>query len=96
MQNLFRVTMAALAFACCCGVLPASADKLAGASCAKSLAPDAMKVYQIAAPDIKADTDIRALLKAKLTPVVRSGEMTQDAARAAGQAAGPCLKALQQ
>jgi hypothetical protein len=75
---------------------PALADPAAGEACAKTLSPPALKIYQAAAPDLKPDTDLATLLRAKTRPMVMSGDMTRSTARPAASAAAVCLRSLSQ
>jgi len=75
---------------------PALADPAAAESCAKNLSPPALKIYRAAAPDMKRDTDIGAVLREKVRPMVMSGDMNRATARPAATAASFCLRNLQQ
>lgn len=74
--------------------LPAWADAAAGQACAKRLSPTELAIYRAAAPDVQPDTDLPDLLRAKVRPMVASGQMDRSTARAAAKAAGGCLDAL--
>jgi hypothetical protein len=75
---------------------PAFADPAGGDGCARSLSPAALEVYRAAAPDLRPDSDLRALLRAKVMPLVMTGEMNTSTARSAAIGASVCLRSLQQ
>jgi hypothetical protein len=78
------------------GATPALADPAAGEACAKTLSPPALKIYQAAAPDLKPDTDLASLVRAKTRPMVMAGDMNRATARPAAYAAAACLRSLSQ
>jgi membrane fusion protein, multidrug efflux system len=61
-------------------------------SCAAGLSTEAKAIYDAAAPEFAASTDPRALIKAKVTDLVKAGAVRQDSARASAKAAGDCLR----
>jgi hypothetical protein len=75
---------------------PALADPSATAGCARTLSPAALEVYRAAAPDLRPDSDLRVLLRAKVIPLVITGEMSTTTARTAAIGASICLRSLQQ
>jgi hypothetical protein len=75
---------------------PAFADEQAANSCARTLSPAALEIYRAAAPDLKPDTNMASLLRAKVMPMVMSGDMNRTTARTAATAASFCLRGLQQ
>jgi hypothetical protein len=75
---------------------PALADALSATSCARTLSPEALEIYRAAAPDIRQDTDMVSVIRAKVIPMVMSGDMTRSTARIAATAASTCLRSLQE
>jgi len=74
---------------------PAFADPLIAESCAKNLSPPALRIYRAAEPAVKPDSDLRALLRAKVMPMVLSGDMNRRTAQPAATEASFCLRNLQ-
>jgi hypothetical protein len=88
-----RWLLAALALA----LVPACAiasDPAAATKCAGGLGPDARQIYDLVAPEVTPASNIKDLIVAKARPLVMSGKMSRDDARAAANQAGPCLKLL--
>ncbi len=77
-------------------VLPvaAHADQAAGNACAANLSPNGQMLYSKTAPTITPKSDIKDALTAQARPLVMNGTLSRDAARAAAEAAGECLKLL--
>jgi hypothetical protein len=75
---------------------PAVADPVGAELCAKSLSPAALKIYRAAAPDLKPNSSMEAVLRSAVIPMVMSGDMTRSTARPAAMAASYCLRTLQQ
>jgi hypothetical protein len=75
---------------------PALADPAGALDCARNLSPAALRVYRAAAPELRPDSDLRELLRAKVIPLVMTGEMNTTTARAAAIGASICLRGLQQ
>jgi hypothetical protein len=75
---------------------PALADPVAAESCAKTLSPPALRIYRAAAPDMKPGSNMEAVLRAKIMPMVMAGDMNRTTARPAAMAASGCLRTLQQ
>ncbi len=72
----------------------ARADQAQGAACARTLSPDALKIYSLTAPGLGRDTPIRDALTSTVRPLVLTGQMGIGAARTAAGAAAECLEAL--
>jgi hypothetical protein len=75
---------------------PALADGQGANSCAKNLSPAALEIYRAAAPDLRRDSNMASLLRAKVMPMVMNGDMNRTTARIAATAASFCLRDLQQ
>jgi hypothetical protein len=75
---------------------PALADQASAESCARSLSPAAFEIYRAAAPSMRPNADMAAILRAKVMPMVMSGDMNRTTARIAATAASFCLRNLQQ
>jgi hypothetical protein len=77
-------------------VLPvaAHADQAAANACAANLSPNGQMLYNKTAPTMKPTSDIKDALTAQARPLVMNGTLSRDAARAAAEAAGECLKLL--
>jgi hypothetical protein len=90
-SSVFRCTFPLLFIAA-----PALADPVAAESCAKSLSPPALRIYRAAAPDMKPGSNMEAVLRAKIIPMVMAGDMNRSTARPAAMAASGCLRTLQQ
>jgi len=73
---------------------PALADAAAGEACAGALSGPALQIYRAAAPELRADTDLASLLRAKVAPMVLFGPLDTATARVAAKAAADCLEAL--
>jgi hypothetical protein len=73
---------------------PAFADRASADACAAKLPPDAKTIYAATAPSIGPATSIVDELRSKVRPMVMSGKMSQDSARANAEVAGECLKLL--
>jgi len=86
----------ALAAAVICLPAAALAGKAEGDACAAGLSAPSQKIYQAVAPDVTPTSDLRSLVKSKVRSMVIGGEIKRGDARANAEAAGPCLKALQQ
>ncbi len=74
---------------------PAFADEQSASSCARTLSPAALEIYRAAAPELRPGTDMASLLRAKVMPMVMSGDMNRTTARTAATAASFCLRGLQ-
>jgi hypothetical protein len=72
----------------------AQADQAAAKACASGLSPDGQLLYTKTAPSITPSSDVREALMAVARPMVMNGSLSRDAARAAAEAAGQCLKLL--
>ncbi|WP_407049219.1 hypothetical protein [Methyloraptor flagellatus] len=70
----------------------ARADLAAGAACAAKLPVPAKLVYDAVAPALKPDSVMKDVVIAQVRPLVLSGKLDRASARAAAEAAGPCLK----
>ena len=70
----------------------ARADLAAGAACAAKLPVAAKLVYDAVAPALKPDSVMKDVVIAQVKPLVLSGKLDRSSARAAAEAAGPCLK----
>jgi hypothetical protein len=69
-----------------------SASRAAADTCAAQLSVDAKLIYKASIGDVSPGTDLPALVKSKVRSLVMSGRVSRDAAPAAAQAAGSCLK----
>ncbi len=70
------------------------ADQAAATACSTKLSKDGQLIYSKAAPTVTPKTDIKDAVVSVARPMVMNGSMSRDAARAAGEAAGECLKLL--
>ncbi|MCA0249169.1 MAG: hypothetical protein LCH93_21385 [Proteobacteria bacterium] len=70
------------------------ADQAAATACSAKLSKDGQLIYSKAAPTVTPKTDIKDAVVSVARPMVMNGSMSRDAARAAGEAAGECLKLL--
>lgn len=75
-------------------VAPALADAAGAQSCAAKLSPAAQSIYRAAAPEVRPDTDLPALLRSKVRPMVMSGQIPENVARPEAEHAGECLRLL--
>lgn len=77
-------------------LLPAQAfaDKAAADACAAKLPPAGQQIYAATAPSITPSSDIPKVMKSKVVPLVRAGQMSPQDARANVQAAGQCLSMI--
>jgi multidrug efflux system membrane fusion protein len=80
---------------------PASGESLAqgaisGAAdgCASGLPPEAKAIYDAAAREFASSQDPRALVRAKVADLVKSGKVQQESARESAMTAGDCLRRL--
>ncbi len=71
-----------------------AADAKASADCASKLPPEGKKMYDASAPAVKADSELRDVIRTGAIPLVMGGELTVEAAQAAGPAVGQCLALL--
>ena len=72
----------------------AARDEKAAAACAAKLAPDGKAIYDSVAPDVKADTNLAELVRAKAIPMVMFGNITRESAQTNGRPAGECAVLL--
>jgi hypothetical protein len=70
------------------------ADQAAATACSTKLSKDGQLIYSKAAPTVTPKTDIKDAVISVARPMVMNGSMSRDTARAAGEAAGECLKLL--
>lgn len=73
---------------------PARADQAAAKACADSLDPKARLVFDETAPKVKPGADVKDALRSAVRPLVMGGKLSRDDARAAAEAAGPCLQKI--
>ena len=71
------------------------ADQAAASACSAKLSQDGQLIYGKAAPTVTAKSNIRDAVIDVARPLVMNGSMSRETARAAGEAAGECLKLLQ-
>jgi hypothetical protein len=64
-------------------------------SCADSLPAEAKTIYTAVSPSVTSGIDLRALVKEKVTEMVKAGTVGMGSARASATAAGKCLVMLQ-
>lgn len=69
-------------------------DEKAAAACAEKLAPEGKAMYDAVAPEVKPDTNLADLVRAKAIPMVMSGSLTRESAQANGRPAGECAALL--
>lgn len=74
--------------------LPTLADQASAQACAGQLSKDGRLLYDRTAPSITPASDIREALRSTARPLVMNGSLSRDAALAAAEAAGECLKLL--
>ena len=89
-MNLKMLAVAALV------LLPVSghADQASASACAGNLSKDGRMLYDKAAPSVTPSSDIREVLRSVARPLVMNGTLSRDAALAAAEPAGECLKLL--
>ena len=75
---------------------PAFADQKSADACAVKLPADSAAIYAAAAAQYTPGADLRDIVKGIARGKVMSGELTRDNAKAAAEAAAPCLKQLKQ
>ncbi len=77
-------------------ILPAAvhADQAAASACATGLSKDGQLLYGKTAPTMKPTSNIKEALISTARPLVMNGTLSRDAAQAAAEAAGECLKLL--
>jgi hypothetical protein len=80
--------------ALCALALPASslADTRSAAACAASLTADQTLIYRAVLPDLTRDTDLPALVRAKVMALVTAGRLQMSSAPDDAQAAARCLR----
>lgn len=83
---LLAAAIAAPAFAAPIPVQPADQK-----ACTEALSPEARLMYDAAAPHMKADSDIRDVLRTNTRLLVFGGKLTIGTAQANGPAAAKCL-----
>lgn len=81
-------------FAACCPQARFSPIRAALDSCAAGLPAEAKAIYDAAAPEFAGAADPRALVKAKVTDLVKAGAVWRSSARSSTLAAGGRLKQL--
>jgi chemotaxis response regulator CheB len=69
-------------------------DQKAANACAAKLTPEGKAMFEATAPEVKADSDLRELMRSKVIPLVMFGSLTREAAEANGPAAGACAALL--
>jgi len=74
----------------------AFADKLKSEICAVSLSPTGKTIYEAVAPSVEADSDIKALLKKKVRPLVMSGTLARKDVKQNVPMVGKCLHLLKE
>jgi hypothetical protein len=72
----------------------AHAGMSAAQACATKLSPEALSIYNRAAPSVTPTTDLPSLLKATVPGLVFEGDVRAATARESATAAYPCLKDL--
>lgn len=72
----------------------ANADQASASACAGNLSKDGRLLYDRAAPSVTPSSDIREVLRSVARPLVMNGTLSRDAALAAAEPAGECLKLL--
>ncbi|MBB3771160.1 hypothetical protein FHS55_001759 [Angulomicrobium tetraedrale] len=70
----------------------AYANRAAGDACAAALPPGAQSIYAAAVDQVVAGGDPRTVVTDVVKPMVMSGQMDRNTARANAEAAAPCLK----
>jgi hypothetical protein len=64
-------------------------------ACAASLPPEAKTIYTEVSPSVAPGIDLRALVKEKVTAMVKAGQVSLSTARSSAVSAGKCLQMLQ-
>lgn len=65
-------------------------------SCVAALTPTGKVVYDVVAPSVEANSNLKKLLKKKVRPLVFDGTLKRKVAKANARQAGECLRLLQQ
>jgi len=82
-----------LCFVCLTTV--AYADQKAADACAASLSPPAKQIYQTTLANHPTPATARSIVVAEVEKMVGEGKLSMADGRAAGEAAGACLRMLQ-
>lgn len=87
------ICAATLALAC---TQPARADRPGAERCAAGLQPLGQQLFTRALPGVLGGASIPDALRSAATSLVMSGAVSRSDARAAAEAAGPCLQMARQ
>jgi hypothetical protein len=88
-----KVIWGFLCFVCLTTV--AHADRKAADGCAASLSPQARQIYEATLASNPTPGTARGIVVAQVEKLIGEGKLTMADARAAGEAAGSCLKMLE-
>ena len=80
---------------CCCPSTALAAKPEAGQLRGHSLPAEAKTIYTAVSPSVTSGIDLRALVKEKVTAMVKAGTVGMGSASASATAAGKCLVMLQ-
>jgi hypothetical protein len=96
-QEEFRVVryLIAALFVLGAGASAARADRAAADRCAASLPPAGKTLYDKSLSDVIGGSTIEDALRSSARPMVIMGSLSRDEARAAAEAAAPCLRQAQ-
>ena len=72
----------------------AFAGQTDAAACAARLTPQGQVIFRAVAEHVKTGSDIRALMREHVRPLVMSGQLTRDEAMQNAMPAGKCLQLL--
>ena len=92
-RNAIMMSAASLAVWAGCATV-AFAGQTDAAACAARLTPQGQVIFRAVADHVKPDSDIPALLRAYVRPLVMGGHLTRDEAMQNAQPAGKCLLLL--
>jgi hypothetical protein len=71
-----------------------AADAKASKACAATLSPEGKAMYDAAAPNVKADSEMRDVIRSGAIGLVMTGKLSREQAQANGPAVAGCLKLL--
>ena len=94
MKTLYKTMCLSLSIAAMSGT--AFAEKVNSEICAVSLTPTGKTIFEVVAPSVEADTNLKELMKKKVRPLVMSGKLKRKDAKANAPLAGECLLLLKQ
>jgi hypothetical protein len=92
MKTLYKTVGLGLSLALNGGIV--FADESNSETCAASLTPTGKTIFEAVAPSVKANTNLKKLMKKTVRPLVMSGKLKRKDAKANAPLAGECLLLL--